>query len=161
MQALPPLAWLASVPGPQDHRMSMFSVTQPSRLSFHATFVSRKSQMALIQIPPQKTSTNSKTYLCKLHRPPLSLPSPRLSLALRLSLCTVCVSVCVLGPWKYCSLSAMATFLGSIVGGHTRVGVCVCACWKKCVWVAKINLIFYSVVLFEYTHQSGVVLTLN
>lgn len=40
------------------HRMSMFLVSQPGRLSFHATFVSQ-SQMALIQIS-QKANNKFK-----------------------------------------------------------------------------------------------------
>lgn len=86
--------------GPQDHRMSMFSVTQPSRLSFHATFVSRKSQMALIQILAQKTSRNSKKHVCisvcELHIVSSQPPPPI--------------------TYTVCALSA-------------GVCVCVCACW--------------------------------
>lgn len=72
----------------------MFSVTQPSRLSFHATFVSRKSQMALIQILAQKTSRNSKKHVCisvcELHIVSSQPPPP-----ITYTVCALSAGVCV------------------------------------------------------------------
>lgn len=120
-----PLAWPALVwtAGPQD--VHVFGYTAKPIIFSCYICISKKSNGTNPNSCTKDKQKFKKTcvHICVwvTHSEFATSPSHHLHCVCAVCRC-VCVCVCVLGPWKYCSLSAMATFLAIIVGfGWARV----------------------------------------